>query len=99
MAVGALLHAGLAETMACTVPGLSYISNYFSPMTNEPSTQKPNEGWNHPINGDADRNFRVYIQNPPGLPRDDISLDHDLKALADYGISCYGFAETNLDWG
>jgi hypothetical protein len=56
---------------------VSAITNYFSPSNNEPSVCKPNDTWNHPINGDVDRNFRVYFQNPHGIPRD-VSLDQDL---------------------
>jgi hypothetical protein len=32
------------------------------------------------------------------VPLDEVTLDHDLKALAEFDVSCYCFAETNLDW-
>jgi hypothetical protein len=99
MAIGNLLRGSLAETVVRNVPGLGYITNYLSPTNNEPPAYKPNEPWNHSINEDADGNFHIYFQNPHGVPRDDVSLHQDLQALAEYDVSCYGFAETNLDWG
>jgi hypothetical protein len=71
----------------------------FHQQTMKLHVYKPNKPWNHPINGDADGNFRIYFQNPHSIPRDDVSSDHNLKALAEYDVSCYRFAETNLDWG
>jgi hypothetical protein len=59
-----------------------------------PSTTKPND----PIKGDAAGNFRVYYQNEHGISHDDISLQQDLQALAEYNDGCMCLLETNLDW-
>jgi hypothetical protein len=67
-----------------------------------PATETPNlrtnSAWNHPINDDAAGCFQLYYQNLHGVRRDEVTLDNDLKALAEFNVSCYCFAEANLDW-
>ena len=79
------------------VPGLSRITRFLIPATETPNL-RTNSAWNHPINDDAAGCFQLYYQNPHGVPWDEVTLDHDLKALAEFDVSCYCFAETNLDW-
>jgi len=86
----------LADTIR-GIPLLRRITEYLDTTTPAPE-YKRNDPWNHPINDDAIGLFRVYYQNPHGVPRDPVSLDHDLKALAEHDVGCYCLAETNLDW-
>ena len=76
---------------------LGRITNFFHSTAPEPE-YKHNDPWNHTINSDAEGMFRVYFQNPHGVPRDMVLLDQDLEALREYDVGCYCFAETNLDW-
>ncbi len=78
------------------VLGLSWITQFLIPATETPNL-RTNSAWNHPINDDAAGCFWLYYQNPHGVPWDEVTLDHDLKALAKVNVSCYCFAETNLD--
>jgi hypothetical protein len=57
-----------------------------------------NSAWNDPITNDADGMFHFYFQNTHGLPRDMVSLNHDLSSLQEFDISCFSLAETNLNW-
>jgi hypothetical protein len=73
--------------------GLSFITSFFASI--EP---QPQYSWNNPINGNLEGMFRVYYQNIHGILRDDVMLDQDLQALADYDVGCFCLSETNLDW-
>jgi hypothetical protein len=69
------------------VPGLSHITRFLLPANETPDI-KINSAWNHLINDDAARCFRLYYQSPHGVPWDAVSPDHDLKALAEFDVSC-----------
>jgi hypothetical protein len=79
------------------VPRLSRIT-WFLILATETPDLRTNSAWNHPINDDAAGCFWLYYQNSHGVPWDEVTLDPDLKALAEFDVSCYCFAETNLDW-
>jgi hypothetical protein len=61
--------------------GLSPITWFLIPATKTPNL-RTNSAWNHPINDDAAGCFQLYYQNLHGVPQDEVTLDHDLKALA-----------------
>jgi len=88
--------SSLADTIR-GIPLVRRITKYFDTTTPAPE-YKRNDPWNHLINDDAKGLFRVYYQNPHGVPRDMVSLGQDLNALAEHDVGCYCFAETNLDW-
>jgi hypothetical protein len=77
--------------------GLSPITWFLILATKTPNL-RTNSAWNHPINDAAAGCFQLYYQNPHGVSWDEVTLDHDLKALAKFDVSCYCFVETNLDW-
>ena len=71
------------------------ISNFFQSPVPDP---RPNAAWHDPINDDADGCFRLYFQNTHGLSRDMVSLGQDLSVMQSFDVSCFCFAETNLNW-
>jgi hypothetical protein len=74
---------------------LRRIANFFQPPA---PADRINKAWNDPITTNANGQFRLYFQNPHGLPRDMVSLNQDLSTMQAFDVSCFCLAETNLNW-
>lgn len=98
MVIGVTIPTVSFQGIANCVFGLkSCVMSYFT-WTAEQQEHWLNQPWNDPINGDAAGNFRVYYQNVHGIPCDDVSLQQELQALAEYDVGCMCLLETNIDW-